>query len=216
MSVLRLCCVGDSITSGQGDALYLGWPGRVGQHAAQQGHDCTIYNLGIRGETSDQIVERWLQECQPRLAGYKHAAVVFAFGINDATEQDGEIRVPLERSMVNARTVLAEALNRRWHCLFVGPAPVDERRQPLIMEDGAARMKRNAVVADYNDALRHVAGEAGVPYLDLFASLSAEPQWSDELSDGLHPSAAGYDRMAAMIASWRAWQDLLNMSIASG
>lgn len=50
---IRICFIGDSITLGTGDAAMLGWPGRLGAIAWSQGHQVTVYNLGVRGETSE-------------------------------------------------------------------------------------------------------------------------------------------------------------------
>jgi lysophospholipase L1-like esterase len=47
------------------------------------------------------------------------------------------------------------------------------------------------------------AAKLYVPYLDVFHALSAEPAWlSDELIDGVHPNARGYDRMADLFCDW--------------
>jgi lysophospholipase L1-like esterase len=46
MTTLRICFVGDSITTGTGDDDYLGWPGRLCAAERRRGHDISIYNLG--------------------------------------------------------------------------------------------------------------------------------------------------------------------------
>lgn len=60
MSDIRICFFGDSFTAGTGDPDYLGWSGRVCR--AAQHPSLTHYNLGIRGNTSLQIEERWQAE----------------------------------------------------------------------------------------------------------------------------------------------------------
>jgi acyl-CoA thioesterase-1 len=209
VSSLRLCCVGDSITSGQGDDECLGWPGRIGRRAAAAGQGCTVYNLGVRGDTSRDIAARWKSECRARLPADARGAVVFAFGVNDATEEAGALRVPLDQSLAHARVMLAEA-RPAWPCLWLGPAPVDERRQPMTMENGALRTKRNAVTSAYNEAYRGLAAQLDVPYLDVLTPLLVAPAWcADDLSDGLHPTASGYERLTELVWRWPAFQSLL-------
>ena len=75
--------VGDSITLGWRDEEIRGWPLRVvaalGPAAA-----VTAYNLGIRGDTSDNILARWQDEVRRRLRPQASTIIVFAFGANDA------------------------------------------------------------------------------------------------------------------------------------
>ena len=67
MVQIRIGFVGDSITHGTGDETLLGWPYRVGQAEVMRGHDVTVYNLGIRADTSELVAERWQAECRARL-----------------------------------------------------------------------------------------------------------------------------------------------------
>jgi acyl-CoA thioesterase-1 len=210
MTALRVCFIGDSITNGTGDARMLGWPGYLCQAEVQAGHDMTDYNLGIRGNTSDDIAPRWRAEVEARLpAAGLRCAIVFNFGLNDATEQEGAMRVPLSASIKNARAMLGAA--KEMHpTLWVGPSPVDDARMPLTTQEGFVRDKRNARSADYNLAFRALADELGVPYLDMMSALINEPAWPGMLDDGLHPLAEGHQRMAAIVGAWPAWRALLS------
>ncbi|HMN81583.1 MAG TPA: GDSL-type esterase/lipase family protein [Burkholderiaceae bacterium] len=213
---MRLCFVGDSLTSGQGDPCKLGWPGRVAAAFHRRGIDLTVYNLGVRGDTSTDIAARWYAECHARLPAGAPGAVVFAFGVNDASEADGQARVPLEQSLANARRLLMQA-RTLWPCAWIGPAPIDEARQPLTLESGETRWRSNAVIGAYDEAYRRLAAEFGVDYLGLFARLLAADDWVRRcLVDGLHPDASGYEAMAALIEQWPAFRRLIGADAAAG
>jgi hypothetical protein len=49
----------------------------------------TAYNLGVRRQTSGDILGRWLSECGPRLLAGCESRVVFSFGTNDTTLEGG-------------------------------------------------------------------------------------------------------------------------------
>ena len=208
MTILRICFMGDSLTNGTGDVAYLGWPGRLCQRETRAGHDITCYNLGIRAETTEMIRARWRGECEPRLGAGLPGALVFSFGTNDTAEEAGTPRVAFDRSLENARVMIAEA--RAWKpLLWVGPPPVDDNRQPLRSSSaGIDRHFRNARVAALSDAFAAVARDEGVPYLDLFTPLSGEPAWAGGFKhgDGVHPTETGYAEMAERIAGWDAWR----------
>jgi lysophospholipase L1-like esterase len=63
----RLLFFGDSLVAGVGDPTGAGWVGRVVATSFASGLGLTAYNLGIRGETSEQIASRWRTEALPRL-----------------------------------------------------------------------------------------------------------------------------------------------------
>ena len=54
----QICFVGDSFVAGIGDETALGWIGRLTTRQATAGKPITAYNLGIRGNTSAQILDR--------------------------------------------------------------------------------------------------------------------------------------------------------------
>lgn len=208
MTALRVCFVGDSITAGTGDDDCLGWPGRLCAAERRRGHDVTLYNLGIRGDTSALIAPRWRAECAARLPEMHPGALVFAFGINDtAQEADGALRVPPDRSVAIAREILAAA--KAWKpVLMIGPTPLLRERVTLAVQPTGPREMRDDRIAATSTAYAALCAEIGVPYLDLFAALPGDARFRAAMAqgDGVHPTAEGYAAMAALIGTWPAWR----------
>jgi len=193
MVTMRICFVGDSFVNGTGDQECLGWAGRICAEAQRQGHDVTYYNLGIRRDTSADIMGRWCQEVVCRLPQGVDARVVFSFGVNDVTVEDGVPRLELADSIRNARQILGEA-KQSYPVLMVGPPPTGDEEK----NEDAARLSKELGLA---------RKELDVPYLDVLAALKDSGTWIREAEayDGSHPRAGGYSELAALVQEWPAW-----------
>lgn len=190
---LRICFVGDSYTNGTSDPDYLGWTGRVSITARRKGYNLTSYNLGVRRETSTDIAKRWQQEVQLRLPSSCKPFVVFSFGINDTTLENGHPRVAESQSVENARGMLRTA-KRLSSVAMIGPPPTADVEQNL-------RTRR------LSSLFAQVAASEGIPFLSVFDQLATDGVWMSEVTagDGAHPSAAGYAKLAALVEVWPGW-----------
>lgn len=117
---MRICFIGDSFVNGTGDPECLGWAGRICAVACNLGHDITYYNLGVRGDTSTDIKARWLKEVSGRLSTKYDGSIVFSFGVNDITLENGKTRVEFSTSIENTRNILREA-GQLFPVLMIGP-----------------------------------------------------------------------------------------------
>jgi len=171
----------------------LGWTGRVSAAAIQQGYAVTSYNLGIRRETSADIAARWRDECARRLPAQSDGRVVFSFGANDTTVEQGRQRLALEATLHHLRAMAQDA-QRHYLTLLVGPPPVAE----------AAHKRRIMALCH---AMAEVAQALGVPYLPVCERLVQGRTWVQEetQSDGAHPRQGGYAALAALVQAWPAW-----------
>ncbi|GAB4083142.1 G-D-S-L family lipolytic protein [Modestobacter muralis] len=188
MSDVRVCAVGDSFVAGVGDPDHLGWVGRL---AARSPVPLTSYVLGVRGQTSRQVLARWRAECDLRLPADVDGRVVVSFGVNDTTLVDGVPRVAPADSAAHLAALLADS---PWPVLVVGPPPVDDVAQ-------------NGRTAGLDAAFAEVCRERGVPYVGVLTPLLASPVWMREVTtgDGAHPGAAGYAELAVLVRP--AWDD---------
>jgi len=215
MRQVRVGFVGDSITHGTGDETLLGWTIRLGLAERPNGFDVVVYNLGVRADTSTLAAARFEAECAARLAPVFPTATVFAIGINDtavdnmAAEKSN--RVPLAESLEIVGGMLDTARERFGPAIWVGPTPVIEAMMPVAPVPALSFSFDNATIAEYNAAYAKLAAEKGVAYLDLYAALKDDEAFQESLkaSDGLHPSAAGYEIMAAKIGAFQGWRQLL-------
>ena len=193
MQDTRICFVGDSFVAGVGDPAALGWCGRLSARSAAAGHPITAYNLGVRRETSADIRQRWAAECAARLPAAADSRIVFSFGVNDTTLEDGAARVAPDQSLVHAQAILSEARQRYAVCM-VGPPPIADDPQ-------------NARIQALDARLARLCGALEVPYCTVFEALRADAVWCAEVArgDGAHPQAEGYARLSEIVARWSGW-----------
>jgi acyl-CoA thioesterase-1 len=214
VTTLRICFFGDSIVQGTKDPTMLGWPGRLCSEAADDGHDLTMYNLGVRGDTSRTLRRRWRQEAGRRISPELSGVLVFAFGVNDTLMNErGRWRVRPEQTLENAGAILADAAG--WlPTLMVGPAPVDDRRMPPHGTPGQIWTADNDRIGAASAALSEVARAADVPFLDVFGPLRANPRWASAIaeSDSIHPPH-GYALIAELVTRWPSWRRLFEQGL---
>jgi acyl-CoA thioesterase I len=206
---IRICFIGDSFVNGTGDDTALGWVGRVCAAARRRGVGLTAYNLGIRRDTSLDVLARCEQEWGRRLPAGVDGRIVLSFGVNDTVVESGGAddgagggaagvsrqRVTMAESCEAFRRIVdAAAAGGARRVLFVGPPPVAD-------DDHNTRIERLAA------ALFAEAVERGVPHIDLFTPLAADESYRREIAngDGAHPSAAGYARIAEQVLASPAW-----------
>ncbi|WP_332763563.1 GDSL-type esterase/lipase family protein [Phenylobacterium sp.] len=186
---MRLIAFGDSMVAGAGDPDHLGWVGRAlaGRRAV------TLYNLGVRRETSGDVAARWRAEALPRMVDYEPMRIVFSLGVNDCHLEDGRPRLSQAESLKNAQAVMTGAAEL-CPVLVVGPPPV--------VDPGVC-----ARLEGLNDALKALAARLRVPFIDVLRPLAADGLFQAEALawDGAHPGAGGYQRMADLISVHPAW-----------
>lgn len=193
MNEVRICFVGESFVNGTGDPECLGWAGRICVNANRKGYDITYYNLGVRRETSSELKNRWLREVSYRLPKEYDGRVVFSFGTNDTTIENGKNRIEVKDSIANAHSILSDA-KKLYPILMVSPPPIADNEQ-------------NRRIVDLSEQFGLLCQELDVPYLNVFPVLEKSSIWMNEVReyDGAHPRAAGYREFAEIVQNWKAW-----------
>jgi acyl-CoA thioesterase I len=190
-----VCFVGDSYVVGVGDPEHRGWVGRLAEWSDHDGVPITVYNLGVRRDTSDDIARRWADEVAARRAAGSEDRLVLSFGVNDTTVVGAGPRVAPERSLANLSAVIERARAMRLPVLVVGPPPVADPEQ---------NRRIRALEAGFGTC----AAQLRIPYVSVFAALAADPRWTDAVADGdgAHPRAAGYALLAELVRpAWQPW-----------
>lgn len=86
---MRICAIGDSLVADVGDPEHRGWVGR--RATATHDPSLTLYNLGVRRDTTRDVLARWRREIPPRLRTPDpiEGRIAVSFGVNDATAVPG-------------------------------------------------------------------------------------------------------------------------------
>ncbi|MBD2358300.1 lipase [Tolypothrix sp. FACHB-123] len=195
LSQMRICFLGESFVNGTGDPECLGWTGRICVNAQNKGYEITYYNLGVRRETSTELRNRWYREASYRLPKECDGRIVFSFGVNDTTIENGKTRVAVEDSIDNIRNILSQA-QQLYPVLMVSPPPCTDEAQ-------------NQRIANLVQEFALVCQELNIPYLNIFQYLQKSTIWREEARnyDGAHPRAGGYREFAQLVDRWEAWQN---------
>lgn len=193
MKDIRICFIGDSYVNGTGDETCLGWAGRLCADANKNDNNLTYYNLGIRRNTSQDILKRLKDELPIRLSSSIDSRVVLSFGVNDTVIENGKIRVSEENTLKNFEEII-NSIHSNYKVIMVGPPPVIDE-------------KHNLRISLLNNALQKKAKKLGIPFIELFSHILNDEKYKQEITenDGAHPGREGYEKLAKIISSSENW-----------
>lgn len=168
----------------------------------------TFRNLGWSGDEVD-LRPRPLNfgDLHTHLAEQRADVILAAFGMNESF--DGPEGLPEFRA--DLRELLEGLLEQRFN---EGSPPRIVLLSPIAHERVASvpldPTEHNRSLAMYTEAMREVATETGVRFVDLYtptARLMADPALGDLTINGIHLNDRGYEVAARLIAGSLGWVD---------
>jgi acyl-CoA thioesterase I len=191
MRDIRVCVFGDSFAAGVGDPRGVGWVGRLAARAREV--ELTAYPLGVRGESTEEIVVRIPVESAPRFARGDEHRIVIAPGVADAVRRIEPVQCALALDFALASASVP--------VLIVGPPPVGDAE--TIERIGAL----DAVFA-------RTCERRAVQYVATYPRLVGRATWyRARAADGIHPDGPGYGVLASVIR--HGWDDWIGTTPAS-
>ncbi|QPK94398.1 lysophospholipase [Actinomyces sp. zg-332] len=186
---VRLCVLGDEITLGAGDERSLGWLGRV-MSRVQRNVPIYVMPLGLPGDTSSTLLDRWEKECFPRFSNTSENKLVINLGVGDITQG-----ISSTRSRLNLANILDSVSAYDIDIFVVGPCALPYIDQHALQELSAG--------------YQNVCERRSIKYVDTFTPLREHDQWLTDFNvgDGLHPGQTGYGLLAWLVLhyGWCEW-----------
>jgi len=192
-----ILCFGDSITFGRGEIPNKSWSGRLKDYFEVKGSHNGVYNLGVPGQTSTDLLKRFDSEAEGRIRIKRPSdkyLILIAIGTNDCKfdgkPEDNNPRTTDDQFRKNIKELITKAKSYRAKLAFIGLPPVDKSRT-LPYEETWFKPER---VKLFNDIVKELCEENNVLFFDIFDVMSKE-DFPKLLDDGLHPNSDGYDFM---------------------
>ena len=197
---MRVLVFGDSITQGFWDTKG-GWASRVREYFDSQkvtGFDSTspiIFNLGISGNKSDDLLARLENETKVRVA--KELAFIIAIGVNDTKTQSGINYSNTGRYKQNLSKILDKAKKYSDKIMFVGLTPCGEG--DLTFLEWGENKYTNDRIKKFDDTLHQFCLENQVPLVKIYEPFLEAKASAKLLEDGLHPNDEGHQFIAELV-----------------
>lgn len=184
---MNICIFGDSITWGAYDYEKSGWVEQLKSYCIKNYEDTDIYNLGISGDNTNKLLERFENEARIR----EPDLIIFAIGINDSQYiyQKGNYKTDLNGFENNLSKLLAIAQGITNKIIFIGLTDVDEAKTTPISWS-TEKYYDNDSIRKYDEIIKDFCKKNNLNYIDLNGII--EP---DDLDDGLHPNPQGHEKI---------------------
>jgi lysophospholipase L1-like esterase len=191
----NLLVFGDSIVYGSCDKEG-GWVNRLRMFLdADNDSNSSVYNLGISGNDTENLLERIEKEIVDRFDEDEDTIIIISIGINDSqfVHSKDDFNVPLETFKSNLENIHSIARRYSSKILFVGLTAVDDTRTDPIPWN-VDKTYKNEYIGKYNDIIEGFAKENDIGFVKIFED------WSKDIEslldvDGLHPNSKGHEKI---------------------
>lgn len=182
-AVVRVACVGDSITQGSGAENGKSYPSQLQE---MLGSAWEVGNFGVSGRTLLKKGDHpyWIETAYQNALKFKPAVVIIMLGTNDTKPQNWKF----EAEFVADYTELVKsflALESKPRVFVCRPCPVPEPGKYGINE---------AAIQQEIPRIDALARDLKLGVIDMHAALEGKPQL---LPDRVHPNTEGAREMAA-------------------
>lgn len=151
-----------------------------------------VYNLGISGDTSEDILSRFEPETKSRIDENEETIIIFSIGLNDFIFNNVKknFRHPPEIYKKNLERLLKLAKKYSDKIIFIGSIPVDKRVDPIPYVPDCSY--KNQYIKEYNKIAANIAKENGNLFIDVFKEFK-KLDYESLLVDGVHPNSKGHE-----------------------
>ncbi|MDI6737188.1 MAG: SGNH/GDSL hydrolase family protein, partial [Nanoarchaeota archaeon] len=146
-----------------------------------------VYNLGVPGDTTKELLERIDAEAKAR----EPNLIIITIGNNDSISVKPKKRqmVPLEQFQKNLEKLIKKAKKFTGKIVLLGCTGVDEAKTtPIPWQTDFHYTNDN--LKKYDEKIKEAAVKSGCYYFGIFDLLQPE-----HLEDGLHPNAKGHEKL---------------------
>lgn len=178
---------GDSITYGLYDKELGGWVNRVRLYIDNHISNNFFINLGIPGQTSNDILKRFETELKNRYNNTDNFILIFSFGIKDSlflNEDNNYINI-FKNNLTQIIFMSKKYTNDIHFVGLINPNNEHEKRKNYDLNN----------VLKIDNCIEKTCKENSINYIKLIDKITKE-----ELSeDGLHPNSRGYAKISKII-----------------
>lgn len=167
-----------------------------------------VYNLGVSGDTVEDILERMEFEIEERIEGNKETVLVFEIGLDDsAIIKKNKNLVPLSRFVIKIKNIIELCSKYRSKIILVGPTSVDESKtSPVPFRKKV--IYRNETIEKYNKAIKEECEKNNIFFVDIFSRMISM-DYKVMLKDGLYPDSDGHKFIYETIGDFLVDHDII-------
>jgi len=187
-----------------------GWAGRLRKHIDQNAKNIdsnSVFNLGISGDTTEDVLRRFEFETKQRIKEDKDLIFIFSIGVNDTQflHDKRDTMTSPEKFRKNLIKLMQMAQKFSPKIVFLGFQPVDESRTDPWKPSKSYRMEH---IEKYDKIVKEVCKETGVYFIDILPALR-QGGYKNILYDGLHPNSEGHQKIFELVRDFLSEQKLI-------
>lgn len=188
----RICIFGDSITWGAGLHIREAWANLLRNYIeSKSNHYIEVYDLGIDGNTTRDLLNRFEVEAEAR----KPELIIFAIGVNDSMFRNGNnYEIDSEQFNENLRKIYEEAKKFTDNIWFVGLAKGSDSETNPLKRSSTGKCYSKESIEKYNAIIKEFAKQKSLHFVDIYKLLS-----DSDFDDGLHPNIEGHKKIFELV-----------------
>ena len=193
---MRILVFGSSIVFGFWD-LQAGWVNRLRMFTdlktlKDPKYDRSVYNLGVSGDTTRKLLDRFENEIKARLKEKQEIIIIIEVGINDSYvyNKTKEKKVSEDEFRSNLQNLINVAKKYSSKIFFVGLNLIEEQKvNPVPWHPEISYIE--ARIRLYDVIAREVCKKNNIDFIDIMKEF-IKRDYKKLLEDGVHPNTGGH------------------------
>ena len=190
--MITICVFGNSIVRSSEQPKHKRWVGKLRSFLLKFHKANIVYNLGVNGETTKDLLKRFKTECKAK----KPDIIIINIGTNDFYHnyQKNNFKVPFRKFKNNLNHLIVEGKKFTHKIIMIGLLPVNKSKT-MFLSHNTNRYCANEYCKKYNDGIKLIAEENNVLFINLF-KIWTKINYKKLLStDGIHPNSDGHQKI---------------------